>query len=841
MRQIISFLLILTAITANCRKISPEEAQVIASEFFNMNSSSSNTPPRRALRANNTKGKNSQNPFYIFNADDNAGFIIISRDTRAPKIIGYGTRSVDVNNLPPQLQTFLMKQDSVLNSNSALPEHKSWGQNTLCLSTNTQKSKLLETADWGQGYPFNSKTPIIDGTNCPTGCGPTALAILMKYHNWPQTGRGSNNHIDPITGTEMSNNFSELEFNWDKLPNHYTEGEYNNSQAEKIAEIMNAIGCAMNARYSLDGTGTWNHSPNYVLYKYFKYKIPYGAYVNSEMSEHASFNSEQLASKFIDEINNNRPILMSAVSNEGHVFIIDGYNENGDFHINWGWDGIGNGYYPIDNFNGYNYLQNFSTYITPDLEATEEYAKLMITDGSITHQAEKVSNTFQLSSNDMQSNTEYYTMTGKFTATSDLKATLAVALTDKDNNVKEICNQFIYDFKNPDMDTTSLARLWNLSSLFKPVSFTNIEPTDKIQLVYKTQESNEWKIVLSPDFAPANVPVTGNTPPFVNVKWNVDDEVKHIITSNIDYKNHSTVNGLIGSYISINITNVEGGIPVILVNGENMTYTIDNKSFSTYFTLRDETTIDIAFINDSELIDLDLNIEEPGNLSNKISFDKALHIRRLKLSGEINKQDIDYLNKAFLVLQSLDLSQVQIFPQNYIPKETNFTTRTIKQIILPSDLKGFEDYCFMESFGGCHILDIPESVEEIGRDAFLNFYLEKVIVHCEKPIKLVASQTDDYPRFFNSAKNNGNATLYVPRGSKNTYEETPGWMDFPNIVEYEDEWSEVTSPIKDNHKTITIFNVHGNKVYEGEEKEYYNLDKGIYIFVDGNKTMKVLK
>lgn len=31
----------------------------------------------------------------------------------------------------------------------------------------------------------------------------------------------------------------------------------------------------------------------------------------------------------------------------GHSFVIDGYDENGLVHVNWGWDGIGNGYYDI--------------------------------------------------------------------------------------------------------------------------------------------------------------------------------------------------------------------------------------------------------------------------------------------------------------------------------------------------------------------------------------------------------------------------------------------------------------------------------------------------------------
>lgn len=52
------------------------------------------------------------------------------------------------------------------------------------------------------------------------------------------------------------------------------------------------------------------------------------------------------------ELNAGRPVLFSgAGSGGGHCFVCDGYDENGYFHINWGWNGTSNGYFHVSNLN----------------------------------------------------------------------------------------------------------------------------------------------------------------------------------------------------------------------------------------------------------------------------------------------------------------------------------------------------------------------------------------------------------------------------------------------------------------------------------------------------------
>ena len=172
--------------TASARTISSLEAQQIANEFFGEPKSS--TAPLK-IKGLNPAQQEAQ-PFYIFNSHtpDN-GFVIISGDDRAQRILGYSdSGSFDADNIPPQLADLLKQYAEQISSISSDATHPSW--NTPA-SNNTKSGVLLKTADYGQDYPYNLATPKFDGEHAPTGCVATAMAIVMKYHNWPEKAEAS--------------------------------------------------------------------------------------------------------------------------------------------------------------------------------------------------------------------------------------------------------------------------------------------------------------------------------------------------------------------------------------------------------------------------------------------------------------------------------------------------------------------------------------------------------------------------------------------------------------------------------------------------------------------------
>ena len=46
------------------------------------------------------------------------------------------------------------------------------------------------------------------------------------------------------------------------------------------------------------------------------------------------------------ELDERRPVIYTGGSSEGaHAFVLDGYDTENYFRVNWGWSGWGNGYY----------------------------------------------------------------------------------------------------------------------------------------------------------------------------------------------------------------------------------------------------------------------------------------------------------------------------------------------------------------------------------------------------------------------------------------------------------------------------------------------------------------
>ena len=122
----------------------------------------------------------------------------------------------------------------------------------------------------------------------------------------------------------------------------------------------------------------------------------------------------------------------------------------------------------------------------------------------------------------------------------------------------------------------------------------------------------------------------------------------------------------------------------------------------------------------------------------------------------------------------------------------------LQKISLPQNIKVIEKYTFSNC--GLYNVEIPDSVNIIGEKAFAgNSCLSSVIIgcgvkkieayafeNCHKLKKVVSRIPAKDLRETGSGCFNGineNCILYVPRGAKNTYENTYGWDSFAEVVE----------------------------------------------------------
>ncbi|MDE5874359.1 MAG: C10 family peptidase, partial [Muribaculaceae bacterium] len=171
---------------ANARQISPQEAASVASEFLSAKSMTTRAADE-PLRVTDSNDLKSEQPYYVFNNSGSNGFVIVSGDDRFAKILGYSDHgSFDFKNMPPQLKALLDQfAENSAKSSTWKGTHPSW--NASSFQTRADEEVLLQTANWGQNAPYNADCPNMGEQNAPTGCVATAMAIVMKYHKWPET------------------------------------------------------------------------------------------------------------------------------------------------------------------------------------------------------------------------------------------------------------------------------------------------------------------------------------------------------------------------------------------------------------------------------------------------------------------------------------------------------------------------------------------------------------------------------------------------------------------------------------------------------------------------------
>ncbi|MDE6379577.1 MAG: C10 family peptidase, partial [Muribaculaceae bacterium] len=290
-----------------------------------------------------------------------------SGDDRAPKILGYSDKgSFDSENLPPQLKAMMeswTKQIVTLPENAG--RHISWSKSH---STRSGNPIHMETAEWGQGYPFNAYCPVIDGVQAPAGCVATAMAIVMKYHNWPDYTRGGEE--SDFYHPELNFNFSDYTIDWKSLSDNESS-EF----GQASARLSLAAGVSASMFYSPEESSADVWTVGHSLMQYFVYDK------DCQYIERKIFTDEEWIKLLLSQLEEIGPVIYRGSGSIGHAFVIDGYDGESLFHVNWGWDGLLNGYYALDfedvagaNFSG---DQGMIINIKPDKER-REYSKLWI-------------------------------------------------------------------------------------------------------------------------------------------------------------------------------------------------------------------------------------------------------------------------------------------------------------------------------------------------------------------------------------------------------------------------------------------------------------------------------
>lgn len=326
----------------------------IASDYVDL---PANTKVRTRSNSVNMEDKD----YYIFNDRVKGnGFVIISGKDDVNPVLGYSDQGfVNESNLPASLQYFLSHTRS---------SGQSVDKGTRSSAPAQPVVEPLIKTQWYQLEPYNTKTP---GPAFFTGCVATAMAQVMNYHKWPERGHGvvsytsyspsDGNKADPVG--ELSYDLSQSVYDWDNMLPTYQNGNWNEAQVDAVSTLMRDCGYAAHMQYSTTESSSFDHDAATALVQNFGYDVK--AYPH-----YGEYNSESWLALMKNEFDKGYPVIMfgqtKMYGGGGHCFIADGYDSNDYIHINWGWNGEGDGYYCLGMFtpvhggetHNYSYMQN---------------------------------------------------------------------------------------------------------------------------------------------------------------------------------------------------------------------------------------------------------------------------------------------------------------------------------------------------------------------------------------------------------------------------------------------------------------------------------------------------
>ena len=303
----------------------------------------------------------SQQSYYVFPNANSKGFTIVSGDDRLPEIVGYSSQgSYDENNLPEGFISFMKAYQNLYNKVNLgdaealknLAEIKAWrNKKNASAASSSAVAPLLGNIEWDQTSPYNNMCPRYDSVHvAATGCVATAMAQVMAYYKYPKQLKADiPGYVNRWNGIPMEIPTITQEegiYDWDNmLPKYNKEANATQQQKDAVAKLMYHCGAAVRMSYGPESGAAVSSSSK--LAKYFGYD----ADLMMDLSR-SSFTLDKWMQIIDTELAAGRPVLYGGQSSEnGHQFICDGKDENGLYHINWGWSGNQNAYFDLSILN----------------------------------------------------------------------------------------------------------------------------------------------------------------------------------------------------------------------------------------------------------------------------------------------------------------------------------------------------------------------------------------------------------------------------------------------------------------------------------------------------------
>lgn len=325
-----------------CQRFLIEKNQLAASENFKL--------------AEVYAQDNGETALYRFQLPE-MGFVVVSASTTTPPVLAYGFDH-PFEMIPPVRDLFYLYKQEIAAAEKehwlALPNAAAAWERYLADEFTPKKTRgtsagPLLTTTWNQNKYYNTYCPWDAASGdfydyrVPNGCVALACSQIMNYHRYPEQGVGVTTYI-PQGYPRQTVYFNQHKYHYDAMCNepHF--------YANEIAKLCYHMGVAIQMNYTPDGSGANSEQAMNKLKTVFKYDERIALYYRGNFLDTTV---TQFIALLKNEIDNRRPVYYSGCNesySSCHAYVLDGYDEDDRFSLNYGWGGASNGFYAMDNF-----------------------------------------------------------------------------------------------------------------------------------------------------------------------------------------------------------------------------------------------------------------------------------------------------------------------------------------------------------------------------------------------------------------------------------------------------------------------------------------------------------
>jgi hypothetical protein len=301
---------------------------------------------------------------FVFSLEP-TGFIIVSADRNISPVItysfdnGFGSISND-NPLLSLLKVDILSRLKYFAENNIKGKHEEEWNELIADDYNKQADSTFQQwpavgngwlkTNWTQDAPYKNLCPIdpVTSQRSIAGCPATAMAQILNFHettnnthfddgdDYYHNYAGRQYMIDDDYALHGFPSFPELNTYLDTLNAHYLNNAVL-TDTDKAA-LTFACGVAATQVYTSSGSGTF--SVNQALAAYLRFGFSTAELLDS--------NDTDLYDRLKQNIKDTLPAHLAIVDSAwstGHNVVVDGYNTDEYYHLNFGWGGSYNGWY----------------------------------------------------------------------------------------------------------------------------------------------------------------------------------------------------------------------------------------------------------------------------------------------------------------------------------------------------------------------------------------------------------------------------------------------------------------------------------------------------------------